>query len=161
MVPIELLKRAIDQLPKWNPNTTSRLTWVNWRQGFQIKMSWYGQASLVCFLDFKKNVQARDAVLKQIFSKHADPGKKPVTIAGHGWTALDHSLRSNEFISVNEVAEIAESMGFEFTVLYVQECSAARPAFDTMGIPLVPGEMGKEWVEGTFVPYSCPSGQCL
>ena len=62
---------------------------------------------------------------------------------------------------MNEVADIAESLGYEFSVLYVQECIGARPAFETLGIPLVPGEMGKEWIGGEFVPYSCPMGACL
>jgi hypothetical protein len=30
-----------------------------------------------------------------------------------------------------------------------------------MGIPLVPGEMGKEWIGEEFVSYSCPMGMCL
>lgn len=161
MVPIEHLKTAIDQLDKWNPKVATSTTWVNWRQGFQIKMLWFGCASFACYLDFKKNMAARDAVLKCVFEKHAVAGQKPSKIDGHGWTAYDYSLHSSEFISVNEVADIAVAMGFVFSVIYVQECISARPAFDTLGIPLVPGEMGKEWLDGAFVPYSCPSGACL
>ncbi len=28
------------------------------------------------------------------------------------------------------------------------------PVFATLGIPLVPGEMGKEWVGGEFISYA-------
>ena len=160
MVPVDLLKSAIDQLDKWSPETATRVTWVNWRQGSQIKMSWFGSASFACYLDFK-NWDHRDIVLKKIFEAHAEPGKKPRKVDGHGWTSLDYSLNCGEFISVNEVATLTESLGYEFTVLYVQECISARPIFTAMGIPLVPGEMGKEWMNNAFVPYACPIGQCL
>lgn len=161
MVPIENLKAAIDQLDKWSPKIATSTSWVNWRQGFQIKMIWFGSATFACYLDFKKNMAARDAVLKRVFERHAVAGQKPSKIDGHGWSAYDYSLRCSEFFSVNEVAEIAESMGYDFSVLYVQESISARPAFETMGIPLIPGEMGKEWDGGAFVPYSCLSGDCL
>ncbi|HDS1721653.1 hypothetical protein NPS53_09085 [Pseudomonas putida] len=161
MVPIDNLKAAIDQLDKWSPKVATSTSWVNWRQGFQIKMVWYGCASFACYLDFKKDAAARNAVLKRVFEAHAVAGQKPSKIDGHGWSAYDYSLRCSEFISVNEVAEIAESLGYEFSVLYVQECIGARPAFETLGIPLVPGETGKEWIDGAFVPYSCPMGACL
>ena len=161
MVPIDKLKTAIDQLDKWSPKVATSVAWVNWRQGYQIKLLWFGCASFACYLDFKKDRAARDLVLKRVFEKHAVTGQKPSKIDGHGWAAYDYSLRCGEFISVNEVADIAESLGYEFSVLYVQECIGARPAFETLGIPLVPGEMGKEWIGGEFVPYSCPMGACL
>lgn len=161
MVPIDLLKSAIEQLPKWNPESVTRLTWVNWRKGYQIKIHWYGDASFICYLDFKQDRLARDAVLKRAFEVHAGAGMKPLLIRGHGWTELDYEFQSDTFISVNEIAEIAQDMGYDFTVLYVQECIGSRPVFQLMGIPLVPGEMGKEWISGAFVPYSCPSGQNL
>lgn len=161
MVPVELLKSAIEELDKWSPKVVTRTSWVNWRQGFQVKMRWYGSATFACYLDFHKNVAGRDAVLKRVFELHSVTGQKPRKIDGHGWTAYDYELSCGEFISVNEVAEIASSMGYEFSIIYVQESISARPAFDTMGIPLVPGEMGKEWVGGAFVPYSCPMGACL
>ncbi|HDS0960469.1 TPA: hypothetical protein QDZ28_004222 [Pseudomonas putida] len=161
LVPAELLKAATDQLNKWNPNAVTRLSWVNWRQGYQIKMGWYDGAALNCYLDFKKNSAGRDAVLKHLFNLHAGPGKKPSVINGHGWSKLCHEFSTGEFLSVNEVAEVAKSLGCEFTVIYVQTCVSARPVFEVMGIPLVPGEMGKEWIDGEFVPYSCPSGMNL
>lgn len=40
MLPIEQLKTAVEQLPKWSPQITSRVGWVNWRRGFQIKAHW-------------------------------------------------------------------------------------------------------------------------
>ncbi|MBM5458718.1 hypothetical protein H8F21_14210 [Pseudomonas sp. P66] len=161
MVPAELLKAAIDQLSKWDPKAATRLSWVNWRQGYQIKMCWYGGAALNCYLDFKKDSTARDAVLRHLFERHAGPGKKPTMINGHGWTALDHQFSTGEFLSVNEIAEVAKGLGYEFTVLYVQESVSARPAFSLMEIPLVPGETGKEWIDGEIVPYACPLGMNL
>ncbi|MEX6780386.1 hypothetical protein [Pseudomonas aeruginosa] len=161
MVPVELLKTAVEQLPKWNVSAVTRLTSVNWRQGYQIKMHWYDGAAFICYLDFKRDYNAREAVLKRAFEQFADDGAKPRTIDGHGWTKLDYEFRSGSFISVNEIAQIAQSMGYDFTVLYVQESISSRPIFSVMGIPLVPGEMGKEWVDGEFVPYSCPMGQNL
>ena len=161
MVPAELLQQAVDQLPKWNPNTVTRATWVNWRDGFQIKINWYDGAALVCYLDFKKDVLARDAVLKRVFEAHAATGQKPKTINGHGWSALDYTFSTGQFISANEVAELVNEMGFECSVIYVQESVSARPVFAFMGIPLMAGEMGKEWVGGEFIPYSRAIGKCL
>jgi len=161
MVPFELLKAAVEQLPKWNPTAVTRLTSVNWRQGYQIKISWYGGASFNCYLDFKRDHLARESVLKRAFGLYAEAGVKPRKVEGHGWSMLDYEFGSDTFISVNEIADLAQSMGFEFTVLYVQSCVSSRPVFSVMGIPLVPGEMGKEWIDGEFVPYSCPAGQNL
>lgn len=161
MVPVELLKAAVEQLPKWDETAVTRLTTVDWRQGYQIKMHWYGGASFLCFIDFKRDRNAREAVLKRAFELHAGAGAKPRSIDGHGWSMLDYEFRSMTFISVNEVAEIAQSMGYEFTVLYVQESVCSRPVFSVMGIPLVPGETGKEWLAGEFVPYSTPAGKNL
>lgn len=161
MVPSELLRKAIDQLDKWNPAVATNVSWVNWRKGYQVKMNWYDGAGLACFLDFGTNSAARDAVLQAVFKRFSPEGCKPKIIDGHGWRAHDYSVRSKEFICLNDVVEIATAAGFQFTVLYVQECVSARPAFETMGIPLVPGEMGKEWVGGAFVPYSCPIDQNL
>lgn len=161
MVAAELLKEAVDQLDKWNLKSVSRATWVNWRSGYQIKMNWYDGASFLCYLDFKQDRSARDAVLKRVFETHSVVGQKPKVIDGHGWSALDYSLSTGFFISINEVAEIAKGMGFQFSVLYVQESIRARPVFTSMGIPLVPGEMGKEWIGEEFVSYSCPMGMCL
>lgn len=161
MVTLESLRSAIEQLPRWSPDVTTRITWVNWRNGFQVKVAWYGNASFICYLDFGKDSSAREGLLKRVFDKYSTAGEKPSVIEGHGWSRLDYSLKSKDFISVNELAKIAEEMGAHFTVLYVQECVSSRPLFDLMDIPLVPGEMGKEWVSGSFIPYSCPSGQCL
>jgi hypothetical protein len=160
MITAETLRTAIDQLDKWSPEIATSLSWVNWRKGFQIKMTWFGGAAFACYLDFGKNAAARDAVLKRVFSGVA-PGEEPKVIDGHGWSCLDYSVGSKSFISVNEVAAVASSMGFEFKVLYVQESISARPVFHTMGIPLIPGETGKEWVNGEFISYSCPPDQCL
>ena len=160
MVPVEQLKAAVEQLPKWSPQITSQVGWVNWRRGFQIKALWYGNCSLLCYLDFKDRV-ARDDTLATAFRRFAAPGARPRKSDGHGWSCLDYSFQSDQFVSINELAEIADAKGYAYTVLYVQECVGARPVFATLGIPLVPGEMGKEWVGGEFISYACPAGQNL
>jgi hypothetical protein len=161
MIDAELLHSSLDLLKKWAPTRATSLYWVNWREGFQIKMKWYGIESLACYLDFGKNSGAREAVMKRTFDIYAAPGEKPSIIDGHGWTRPDYSLHSGEFISVNTVADLAQEMGYTFTVLYVQECIDGREVFTKMGIPLNPGESGKEWIDGKFVPYSKPSGKNL
>lgn len=161
LVAPELLLAAIDALPKWDKVNVSKVTWVNWRQGFQIKMGWHSGAALQCYVDFGRDSVARDCVLARAFHAYAPTGQQPGIIDGHGWTKLNYTFHSKNFISVNEVAAIATEMGYEFTVIYVQEDISARPVFDLMGIPLVPGEMGKEWVNGQFVAYSRTGYQCL
>lgn len=160
MVPAESLEKAVNLLNKYSKKAT-RITFVNWRGSYQVKMGWYGGAALECFLDFQGDKAARDAVLKAVFEKHAAPGGEPATIDGHGWSFSDYTLIAEPFISLNEVAGIAEQMGFQFSVLYVQEDISARPVFEVMGIPLVPGEMGKEWKGGQFHSYTRSVDACL
>ncbi|MFL1449236.1 hypothetical protein ACI77O_12645 [Pseudomonas tritici] len=160
MVPAELLQKAVDMLPKYSKKTTY-ITWVNWRQGYQVKMGWFSGSALECYLDFKGNRAARDSVLKAVFEKYSPSGRKPGTIDGHGWSAADYTLHGETFVSVNDVADIATDLGLEFSVLYVQESITARPVFGAMGIPLVPGEMGKVWVDGKFLPYTRTVDACL
>lgn len=114
----------------------------------------------MCYLDFKNSI-ARDDTLATAFKRFAAPDARPRKIDGHGCSCLDYSFQSDQFVSINELAEIADAKGYAYTVLYVQECVRARPVFATLGIPLVPGEMGKEWVGGQFISYACPSGQNL
>lgn len=160
MVPAELLRNALDQLTQWQPQIGAKITWVNWRQGFQVKVSWYGNSSFVCFLDFGKDHVARDSVLKGVFEKFAPAGQKAKIEHGHGWSARDYSLESQQYISLNDVVDVANGLHCTFSVLYTQEGSG-RPLFDIMGIPLVPGESGKEWINGELVSYSCPTGKNL
>lgn len=160
MVPVEQLKAAVEQLPKWSPQIASRVGWVNWRKGFQVKAHWYGNCALRCYLDFNDPF-ARDDILATAFKRFAAPHARLRVIDGHGWSCPDYSFQSDHFVSINELAEIADAKGYAYTVLYVQECIGARPVFETLGIPLVPDEMGKEWVGGEFISYSCPSGQNL
>lgn len=162
MVPISALKSGIDQLKVWHETDIgTRVSWVNWRDGFQLKMGWNGSASFHCYLDFGKNVDARKSAMKAAFERFAELGTKPRVEEGHGWSQLDYSFKTQQFVSVNEVAELAKDLGLEFTIIYCQTCIASRPIFETMGIPLVPGETGKEWVDGELIPYSCPNGRNL
>lgn len=163
MVPAHVFTDAIKKLPEWdnNPNRFSSVDTVDWRSGFQIVMMWRGNATFQCYLDFGKDHAARDAVMRAAFEQHAPAGKKPKRIACHGYSCLEHEFDSPEILTVNQIAEIAEGLGYKFTVLYVQSCSASRPLFDDLGIPLSIGEMGKEWKDGAFIPYSTPMGKNL
>lgn len=155
------LREAIEQLPVWRNGHGTSITWVNWRNGYQIKMGWNDSASFHCYIDFGKDYAARESILAAAFACFSDAGDKPTVEHGHGWSKLDHSFHTKQFISVNEVAELAQAKGITFSIIYCQSCIGSRPIFETMGIPLVPGEMGKEWINGEFIPYSCPSGKCL
>jgi hypothetical protein len=161
MVPANLFRAAVDQLPQWRNSKMSHVGWVNWRDGYQVQLQWKGYESFSCYLDFGRNKAARNTVIASLFERHAPAGQKPAVIDGHGWQALDHTFSTNEFLSVNEVAELATEMGFDFTVLYVQASISSRPIFETMGIPLVPGETGKEWTGSEFISYATPTNRCL
>jgi hypothetical protein len=143
MVPAVLLRAAVNQLEKVRPEIASKISWVNWRKGFQVKLSWFGSAAFNCYVDLGKNESARNALMKEVFLRFAPAGLAPKKNIGHGWTEMDYSLICGEYICLNDVVEMATRMGLEFTVLYVQSSGSARHLFDSMGIPLVPGEMGK------------------
>jgi hypothetical protein len=162
MVPISDLKAGIDLLKVWHTaDMGTRVSWVNWRDGYQLKMGWNGSAAFNCYLDFGKAFASRQSAMKAAFERFAEPGTKPRVEQGHGWTELDHSFKTKQFVSVNEVAELAKDLGLEFTIIYCQTCSGSRHIFETMGIALVPGEVGKELVNGELIPYSCPMGRNL
>ena len=161
MVPVDVLRSAIDTLESWNDQPLSSVGWVNWRKGYQVKLLWKGNPTFICYLDFGSSMAARDTVLKHAFDRYAPAGMKPRKEVGHGWTRLDHSMRIDAFISVQDLAAIADELGFVYTILYVQNTSDARPLFDALGIPLVPGESGKEWTGSEFISYATPAGQNL
>ena len=122
MLPVEQLKAAAEQLPKWSPQITSRVGWVNWRGGFQIKAHWYRNCSLLCCLDFKHSA-ARDAVLATAFKRFAVPDTWPRKIDGQGWSCLDYSFQSDHFVSINELAEIADAKGYAYTACTCRNAS--------------------------------------
>jgi hypothetical protein len=161
MVPVDVLRSAIDQLEAWHAPRLSTIGWVNWRKGYQVKLLWKSNPTFICYLDFGTNSAAREAVMKRAFERFAPAGTKPKKEIGHGWTRLDYSLRTDDFVSVQDLAEIADELGFQYTILYVQNTSGARPLFETLGIPLVPGESGKEWTGSEFIGYTTPRGQNL
>lgn len=167
LVDTEKLVNAITTLKTYGHKNGTYLNWVNWRSGAQVKMTWNGISSFSVYFDMRTNDlytsvhSARDALLEKAFKTFMPEGAKPRIEYGHGWTKARHEFWSNDFISANQIAELANELGLCFTVIYVQECIDARPAFDILGIPLVPGEMGKEWIDGEYHPYSCPTGKCL
>ncbi|WP_288406361.1 hypothetical protein [uncultured Pseudomonas sp.] len=88
MVPVEQLKAAVEQLAKWSPQIFSQVGWVSWRQGFQIKALWYGNCSLLYYLDFKDRV-TQDDTLASAFKRFAAPDARPRKIDGHGCSCHD------------------------------------------------------------------------
>lgn len=160
LVDSQLFCAALDELKCYGKKGTS-VDWVNWRKGqYQIKVCWNGNCGLACYLNFFSSAD-RDAVHAELFKRYADPGTKPYLEEGHGWTKLRHSFFTQSLLSINELAEVAHEMGRKFTIIYVQECVEFRYLFTIMGIPLVPGEMGKEWIDGIMHPYSCETGKNL
>lgn len=172
LVPADKLLQAIESLPAWPRDRTemrTSLSWVNWRssKGAQIKLSWRGCSSFLVFIDvldsegYGNRYRAREALLEAAFKQFADEGAKPRLEHGHGWTAYRWDFTAKRFVTPQDITAIAEKMGIHVGALYVQECISGRHAFDILGIPLVPGENGKEFVGGEWISYSTPLGKCL
>lgn len=162
MVPESKLIAAVGKLEPWRGvelGHTSVID-VNWRQGFQISIVWNQNPALRCFLDFRKNADARDKVLRLAKERYG-----PVDISNVRRPSIRHlydeerlSFSTPAFISVNQIVAIAEREAFKHSVLYVAELASGRELFDDLGIPLKRGENGREWKNGRFVRYVTPSG---
>tara|TARA_R110002094_G_scaffold165050_1_gene148970 strand:+ start:128 stop:652 length:525 start_codon:yes stop_codon:yes gene_type:complete len=160
LVPVNLLKEALDLLPTYGKAGTD-LGCVNWRDAFQITVQWNNNSCLECYVEFQRSSD-RNAILKAAFDRFAPGGTKPMLRDTYTiWERPEYVFHAPELISVNDIVAICIERGVEVTVLYVQESPKARPVFDVMGIPLVPGEMGKEWINGEFHPYSRHKDKCL
>lgn len=142
----------------------TEFSWVNWRTayGCQIAVSWCGLAA--CFrvyFDFpEKEHINRDAALAELFAKFAPEGLKPREVWGHGWTSWNHDFVAEGVVSIHQIYQIAKKHGCT-SIIYNQESISARWVFDSLGIPLVPGESGKEWIKGKFHPYATEAGKCI
>lgn len=86
---------------------------------------------------------------------------RPADSLGVGGDCDQCELSGSSMPCQHVLPGIADAKGYAYTVLYVQACAGVRPVFATLGIPLLPGEMGKEWVGGEFISYACPAGQNL
>ncbi|EKY4113681.1 TPA: hypothetical protein ACGW3M_000979 [Pseudomonas aeruginosa] len=160
MIAPEVLRKAVDALQHFRGSSATRLTEVDWRDGHQIKVSWYGNDSLACYLDFGKDRAKRRAVMAACYRLFGGFDREPEVLPRSGGVVdADFTTLSREFISINEVADLAASMGGQFSVLYVQDCN--RSVFDLLGMQLQPGELGVEWLNGQFIPYTCQPGKCL
>lgn len=156
----DLFRDAVSKIKIYRKAGTS-VNWVNWRQNqFQIKVSWNNNGSLSCYLNFFSAAD-RDHVHAELFERYAKPGTTPYRQEGHGWTKLRHDFGTDDVITINELAQVADEAFIRYTVIYAQEDISVRPLFDLMGIPLVPGEMGKELIDGVMTPYSREVGKCL
>lgn len=160
MVPKKVFNRIIQSIEPWN-GVNTEINWVNWRKDqYQIKTQWSGRETLVCYLNFFSQSE-RDAVHAEIFKRYSRKDQKPYLQQGHGWSKYRHDLVCKRLITINELSAVANEMGIKHTVIYVQENISARPLFDEMGISLIPGEMGKELIDGVMHPYSRDVNRCL
>lgn len=162
------LRTALASLTEAGQPFHTQISWVNWREGAQIKIGWNRTFSLFVYIDIRESgsygsvYAARNALLERAFKHYMPEGSEPqVRDRYTRYASLDYQFTQPGFISPNEIVSIAEEMGIGFSVLYIQECVSARSAFNLLGIPLDPGEMGKEWINGEYLPYSCPIGKCL
>lgn len=164
IVPEPMFTEALNHLcdaRKYVCNKETSVTWVNWREKeFQIKVSWHGSLGLMCYLNFF-SISERDCALKALFNVYAKSGEKPFIEQGHGWTKARYGFVSNDTLTINALANKVAELGYHFTIIYNQEYISARSAFDVMGIPLVPGERGKELIDGIMKPYYARPGKNL
>lgn len=152
MIPDSTLRAAIDKLPKYKNSANTYVSWIGLGQSCLIKISWFSRESaLCCYIDFKNNQNERDAVLKAAFLKFAKGSSEAFHDTKVGVT---YSFSSNEVLTPNDIIELAKTKDIGFTLIYAQEDISARPLFEDLGIPLIPGETGKEWVKGDYLSYS-------
>lgn len=147
-----------------DPKDTTHFTWVNWRTAYggQVAVSWGNTgSSFRVYFDFPEHHRpARDDALRVLFSKYAPKHLKAGLIEGHGWTKEEHTFTADRIVGIWEIYQVVKRYGCT-SIIYVQESVSARWVFDKLGIPLVPGESGKEWVKGKFIPYATPQGKCI
>jgi hypothetical protein len=160
MVKKSLFMAAIGELTSFGEQGTS-VKWVNWRKDeYQIVLEWNNAPSFACYLSIKSATD-RDALHKKLFELFANKDQKPFHQEGHGWSKMRYDFWSSNVISINKIADIADGMGLVYTIIYAQESISARNVFNTMQIGLVPGESGKELIQGTYSPYARETGKCL
>jgi hypothetical protein len=162
MINADILEKAIkENVPYWCKKQYSRLTWVDWRQdSVQIKMNWNEISSFEVYIDFKaenKTVSRhnRDHILQVLFN-HYCPDKKP---SRNRWEELEYTFMTDSFVSPNKVAEVADNLGYEYTIIY--KTDGSRDFMEKIGLPIVPGETGKEWINGVYNSYSPRGGKNL
>lgn len=163
MISHELLKQATDiAIPSWCKKKSTRVVWVNWREdSVQIKFTWNDVSDFAVYLDFKAKClgasdRNRDAVMKKLFEMHAPMGQKPFK---DRWGFMRYDFITTEFVSPNQAAKIADELGYEYTVIYATQGN--REFMSKIGISIVPGETGKEWISGVFHSYKPLPGKNL
>lgn len=127
--------------------------WVDWRDSSgQIKFQWHNAIGILrVYIDFPassrvESLNRRDAVLKALFERHAPAGEKPYK---DNWGDLRYSFMTEETLTPNDATDIADQLGFEYTVVYHGD----RELMREIGLEVARGETGKEWVNGTYQPY--------
>lgn len=169
LIPAKLIETAIQNDKNAHSKEMSTfLSWVNWRENSaQIKMTWRDSISLTVYFDFKadsksQSVANRQAVLKKLFEMHST---KKTPGFGNATNGPSYDFHTQKFISPNDVAAVADEMGVEYSVIYVEGFSFST--FESsnfmaeFGMPLTRGETGKEWIKGEYHSYRPCSGKNL
>ncbi|TNC80796.1 MAG: hypothetical protein C9356_11780 [Oleiphilus sp.] len=159
----KILEQAVNtNVPSWCKRKHSRIVWVNWRKNTtQIKLSWNDSEAFEVYVDFKADTKAqsgrnRDEVLKKLFKLFAPPGKEPFR---DRWGHLNYHFCTARFITPNHVGEIADALGYEYTVIY--RVYGDQDYMKAIGLPIVAGETGKEWIKGKYHSYAPERGKNL
>lgn len=148
-------------IPSWCKAPLTSVHYVNWRkESVQIKFGFNDSEALEVYVDFKaptlsQSIQNRDRVLKTLFSRHS-PKEKPFE---DRFGYIDWSFIKRGFVSPNEAVEIAQSLGLEVSVIY--KSTSKREMLADIGLPIVAGETGKEWIDGNYQSYRPRSGMNL
>lgn len=160
LVPDAKLFQALAHLPSYRWIGTE-MSWANWRNSWQIIVSWNDGQALRCYVCFNTRAE-RDSTLQAAAHKWAQLATK-VDLGGmqHPDDPPVCRIRLPAVSNIHELVDLAHQQGSSVSVIYKQECISARAAFDMMGIPLVPGECGKELTAQGYISYHAPAGQCL
>ena len=168
LVSTDSIKNALSTLKDYSKVPITEVHGVCWRQdASQVKVEWNRNSSLAVYINvmasenFASPRCARNELLKKAFSKFMPVGTKPYHRVSQGYNELEYNFDYKGFISVEELLVIADELGLKYSVIYAQESICARPAFDLLGIPLNAGEMGKEWINGIYHPYTRTTGAPL
>lgn len=157
-----LQKMTENNVPSWCKKKITRVGWVNWRkESVQIQFVYNDACDFAIYVDFKaktfqESANNRDSVLEELFKRFAPAGAKPYVC---GWGYERHSFIAEGFVSVMRAVELAEALGFPYTVIYTTNGSRERMA--QIGLPIVAGETGKEWIDGFCHSYKPEFGKNL
>lgn len=160
-----VLKSTTDALiPSWCKSPSTSVHWVDWRaESVQIKFEWNDTESLCVYVNFPAETKAqsqsnRNRVLKALFERHAPVGKKPYQ---DNWGHYRYEFSTPQFITPNDAVALANELGIACTVIYTS-LTMERVQFDSimqnLGLDVIIGETGKEWMDGAYHAYRPRTG---